>query len=62
MGEELIIVRIIADEGTAESLRRLGFKPGVSVKVLSSSGGNIIVSVGDGRVALSRDSASQIFF
>ena len=62
MGEELIIVRISAEESTAQHLRKLGFKPGTAVRVLSCNGGNIIVSVGEGRVALSRESASRIFF
>ena len=41
-------------------LENLGFVPGGQVKVVSSMGGNLIVSVKDSRIALSRELAAKI--
>lgn len=48
-------------EDTRRFLENLGFVPGTAVSVVSEIGGNVIVSVKDTRVAISRAMANKIF-
>ncbi len=59
-GEENIIHKIGGNDELKKHLESLGFVAGSRVRVISSLGKNIIVSVKDSRVAISRDAASKI--
>ena len=48
-------------EETCRFLENLGFVPGTKVSIVSENGGNVIVSVKDTRVAISRSMANKIF-
>lgn len=57
------LVKIIKISGADESrrhLHNLGFVEDTELTVITKAGGNIIVTVKDGRVALSREMASKI--
>lgn len=60
-GEKSIILRVGGSPQVRAHLENLGFVPGTSVSVVSSQGGNVIVSVKDTRVAISREMAAKIF-
>ena len=57
-------VNIIKKVGGKEEVRRflesLGFDAGGDVTVVSKNGGNVIVSVKESRVAISREMANKI--
>lgn len=59
-GEQYKIKRIGGKEETRKFLESLGFTIGGIVKVISGSGGNIIVSIKDSRVAIGKDLAGRI--
>ncbi len=59
-GESVKIVRISGADESRRHLQTLGFVEETELKVITKSGGNIIVSVKDGRVALSKEMASKI--
>lgn len=59
-GEEVYIKRVGGKEETRRFLETLGFVPGTMVKVISKTGENLIVSVKDARVAISREMAQKI--
>ena len=54
IGEENIIRRVGGSPEVKKHLEALGFVAGGSVTVVSSMGGNLIVSVKESRVAISR--------
>lgn len=58
---ELKIVRIAADEKTKKHLENLGINVNGSIRVLSSSGGSVVVMVKDGRIALDGNLSTKIF-
>ncbi len=60
IGEENIIKRVTGGHGMKRHLESLGFVPGGRVKIISSMGGNLIVSIKDSRVAISRGMAGKI--
>ena len=60
IGEENIIKKVGGNAELRRHLENLGFVVGGSVKIISSSGGNIIVSVRETRVAVSREMAQKI--
>lgn len=60
IGEENIIKRIGGRGETKRHLENLGFTPGGNVTVVSSMGGNVIVSVKGARIAISREMAQKI--
>ena len=60
VGEEYIVQRMAGSPETKLHLQDLGFVPGVTVLVLSSNGGDIIVSVKNTRVAIGRELAENI--
>lgn len=60
IGEENIIKKVGGNGELRRHLENLGFVVGGSVKIISSSGGNIIVSVRETRVAVSREMAQKI--
>ncbi len=61
VGQEMKIVKIIADDKTKKHLANLGVMTQQNITVLSSSGGSAVCIVKDGRLALDRDLASRIF-
>lgn len=60
-GQSSIITRIGGNPQTRQFLEGLGFVVGTPVTVISSQGGNVIVSIKDARVAVSSQMANKIF-
>ena len=61
VGQEVRIVKIVADEKTKKHLANLGVLVDARVTVLSSSGGSTVCLVKDGRLALDRNVATHIY-
>ena len=61
IGQEVRIVRIVADDKTKMHLSNLGVLVDGSITVLSSSGGSAVCRVKEGRLALDRNIASRIY-
>lgn len=59
-GEEQLIKKIAAKPEVRQFIENLGFVPGGTVTVITEISGNIIVSVKDSRVAISREMANKI--
>ena len=59
-GDSVKIVRISGTDEARRHLQTLGFVEGTELKIITNSGGNIIVSVKDGRIALSKEMSSKI--
>lgn len=59
-GDKKTIAKITGNEDTRHHLESLGFVEGADVTVVSSLGGNLIVSVKGTRVAISRTIANKI--
>lgn len=59
-GDKKTISKIVGKEDTRHHLESLGFVEGADVTVVSSLGGNLIVSVKGTRVAISRAIANKI--
>ncbi len=60
VGEDMMIKKIGGDPETRRFLENLGFVVGGDVKIVSETGGNIIVSVKESRVAVSKEMAQKI--
>lgn len=60
-GESSLITRIGGKPETRQFLEGLGFVVGTPVTVVSEIDGNIICSVKEARVAVSREMAQKIF-
>jgi len=58
--EESIIKKVGGKTDVKAHLENLGFVPGGTVKVISTIGGNLIVSVKESRIAISKEMASRI--
>jgi len=59
-GEEKSIKKVGGREETRQFLAKLGFIPGSHVTVINEISGNVIVSIKESRVAVSREMASKI--
>ena len=59
-GESNIIKKVGGLPNDKKHLESLGFAPGVTVIVISALGGNVIVSLDESRVAISREMAQKI--
>ncbi len=59
-GEENIIKKVGGNPDTRKFLENLGFVAGSAVTVISEISGNVIVSVKDSRVAVSKEMAQKI--
>ena len=59
-GESNIIKKVGGLRDDKKHLESLGLVPGGTVIVISALGGNVIVSVEDSRVAISREMAQKI--
>lgn len=60
IGESETIKKIGGREDTRRFLENLGFTTGGEVTVVAQMGGNVIVSIKDSRVAVSREMACKI--
>ena len=60
IGEENSIKRVGGKEDTRQFLANLGFVPGSHVTIVTEISGNVIVSIKESRVAISREMASKI--
>ena len=61
VGQEVKIVKIVADDKTKKHLSNLGVLVEGTITVISSSGGSTVCRVKDGRLALDRSVASRIY-
>lgn len=59
-GRELQVRKVGADEKVRKHLQELGISEGSKITLISSSGGNVIVIVKEGRLCLDRTLASKI--
>jgi len=59
-GTELEVRKVGADEKVKKHLQELGITEGGKITLLSSTGGNVIVVVKEGRLCLDRVLASKI--
>ena len=59
-GRELKIVKALAEEFVKHHLENLGILAGENISVLSASGGNVILLVKNGRLAINKDLAVKI--
>ena len=60
-GQALSVVEIRDDRRMQLRLAELGLRPGVRIKVVAhDKGGPFIIAVGDGRLALGRETAESI--
>ena len=60
VGEENCIRKIGGNPETKKFLENLGFVVGSDVTIINTLGGNVIVSVKEARVAISREMAQRI--
>ena len=60
VGEENIIRKVGGSQELKKHLEDLGFVAGATVMIVSEIGGNLIVSVKDTRIAISREMAGKI--
>ena len=58
--EENIIKKVGGKPEIRKHLENLGFVAGSNIKIISSMGGNIIVSVKEARIAISEEMARKI--
>lgn len=61
-GEEIIIKKAGGSPEIKKHLEDMGFTAGSTIKIVAENGGNLIVSVKDVRVALSKELAQKIMF
>ena len=59
-GCELLVRKVSADEKVKKHLREMGICEGGKITLISSSGGNVIVIVKEGRVCLDKTLAGKI--
>lgn len=59
-GVELTVKKVLADEKNKRHFENLGIIAGVPLTVISAVGGNVIVKVREGRIALDRSLAMKI--
>ena len=59
-GRELLVRKVAADEKVKKHLHELGICEGGKITLISSTGGNVIVVVKEGRLCLDRTLAGKI--
>ncbi len=59
-GTEFKVRKVGADEKVKKHLQELGISEGSKITLVSSSGGNVIVVVKEGRVCLDKNLAGKI--
>jgi ferrous iron transport protein A len=60
IGETLRIVKLKGSEGTVRRLIGMGLVPTIEVQIVSTSGGSVIVAIGDNRIGLGAGMAQKI--
>ena len=60
IGEENVIKKVCGSTAVRKHLENLGFVAGSAVSVVSEMNGNVIVSIKDARVAISKEMANKI--
>ncbi|MDR0805073.1 MAG: ferrous iron transport protein A [Oscillospiraceae bacterium] len=60
VGETVTISGVSVNDGSRNFLESLGFTTGEEVKVVSKLGGDVIVGIRGGRIALGRTTADRI--
>ena len=60
VGEENSIKKVGGREETRLFLAKLGFIPGTFVTIITQISGNVIVSIKESRIAISREMAAKI--
>lgn len=61
LNKELLITKVLVDDKTKKHLESLGIGVNSKITILSQSGGNTIVYVKNGRLALDNNIATKIF-
>ena len=59
-GEELTVKKVLADEKNKRHFENLGIIVGAKITVLSAVGGNVIIKLHEGRLALDKGLAMKI--
>ncbi len=59
-GEKVRLVSISGGEGLMHRLTALGLTPGVELSIVQDSGGPLVISVRDSRIALGRGMAHKV--
>jgi len=59
-GEENFVKKVGGKEEMRQFLANLGFVPGSRVTIVTANSGNVIVSIKESRVAISREMALKI--
>ena len=59
-GEQNTIKKVGGKEETRQFLAKLGFVPSAHVTIITQISGNVIVSIKESRVAISREMAAKI--
>ncbi len=60
VGEEAIIRKVGGKPDMKKHLEGLGFVAGGSIKIVSMTGGNVIVNIKESRIAISKEMACKI--
>jgi len=60
IGEENSIKKIGGRDETRKFLENLGFIPGSHITIITKNSGNVIVSIKESRIAISREMAAKI--
>jgi len=60
IGEENSIKKVGGRDETRKFLENLGFIPGSHVTIITKNSGNVIVSIKESRIAISREMAAKI--
>ena len=60
VGEKNIIAKITGKDEVRQHLAELGFVVGEEITVLAKSGGNMIISIKDGRVGIDKSMSTRI--
>ncbi len=61
LDSEVTIVKIVCDEKTKKHLLDLGININTKVKIMSISGGAVVVKINESKIALDRNLATKIF-
>ncbi len=59
-GEEVLIKRITGKDDVKHHLNELGLNEGERITILQNNGGNVILQVKNGRIAIDRQLAMRI--
>ena len=60
-GTRLIVLKVTAEEKIRRHLENLGLLKGAELVLISAQGGDVILKIKDGRLAINRQLAMKIF-